>query len=132
MIEVVAAVIFNGDGKLFIASRPTDKPPAGWEFPGGKIEPGETAFDALKRELLEELAWEIEPLKELYMLRRENLSINFILARPLPGSTPAAQENQDFKWVDLSKEMPEGMLENDREFWIFLNHDKINFCQPPL
>ena len=53
MIKVSAGVIINAEGQVLLCSRPPDKPPAGWEFPGGKIEPGETPAEALERELLE-------------------------------------------------------------------------------
>ena len=56
MIHVAAGVIFSEEGKVLLCSRPVDKPPAGWEFPGGKIEEGETPGEALERELLEELS----------------------------------------------------------------------------
>ena len=56
MIEVVAALIRNGD-KFLICRRPADKArPLLWEFVGGKVEPGETAEEALVRECREELA----------------------------------------------------------------------------
>ena len=119
MINVAAAVIIE-NGKVFLASRPVDKPPAGWEFPGGKIEPGESAFEALKRELLEELNWQIEPLETLYVLKRDNLTISFISARRIPGSEPSACENQSFRWVELTTQAPADILENDIEFWHFL------------
>jgi 8-oxo-dGTP diphosphatase len=55
-IEVAAAVLQREDGSFLLAQRPLDKVYAGyWEFPGGKIERGETAADALARELHEEL-----------------------------------------------------------------------------
>jgi 8-oxo-dGTP diphosphatase len=55
-IEVAAAVLQRKDGSFLLAQRPSDKAYAGyWEFPGGKIEHGETAPDALARELHEEL-----------------------------------------------------------------------------
>lgn len=63
MIEVAAAIIGNAEGELLIARRREGKTQAGyWEFPGGKIEPGESVPDCLRRELLEEMAIEIEPL----------------------------------------------------------------------
>ncbi len=56
IIHVAAAAIIRPDGQFLLASRPADKPYAGyWEFPGGKIETGESAYQALVRELDEEL-----------------------------------------------------------------------------
>jgi 8-oxo-dGTP diphosphatase len=62
MIEVAAAIIENDHGQILIARRRPGKSQAGlWEFPGGKLEAGESAADCLKRELAEEMAIEIEP-----------------------------------------------------------------------
>jgi len=58
MKDVTAAIIFN-EGKVLIARRaPGEKHAGGWEFPGGKIELGETPEECLKRELLEEFGIE--------------------------------------------------------------------------
>ncbi|MNI54448.1 CTP pyrophosphohydrolase [compost metagenome] len=62
MIEVAAAIIHNKEGKLLIARRKPGKAQAGlWEFPGGKLEPGEDVPQCLRRELLEEMNIEIRP-----------------------------------------------------------------------
>ena len=54
--DVAVAVFVNPDGSFLLSSRPEGKPyPGYWEFPGGKIEPGESVFQALQRELMEEL-----------------------------------------------------------------------------
>ena len=56
LVRVVAAVV-EADGKYLLAKRPAHKSQAGfWEFPGGKVEPGEASEAALARELTEELA----------------------------------------------------------------------------
>ena len=59
-IEVVAAVIFDEQGRIFATQRGYGEWKDWWEFPGGKIEPGETPQQALKREIHEELDAEIE------------------------------------------------------------------------
>ena len=58
-IEVAAAIIVD-DGKIFATQRAHGEFKDGWEFPGGKIEQGETPKQAAKREVMEELATEIE------------------------------------------------------------------------
>lgn len=60
-VDVVAAVITRPDGSFLLARRPAGKVYAGyWEFPGGKVEPGEALTHALKRELREELGIEVD------------------------------------------------------------------------
>lgn len=59
-IEVVAAVFADADGRVLLDQRPAGRPHAGWwEFPGGKLEPGETPAAGLRRELEEELGVEV-------------------------------------------------------------------------
>lgn len=54
-IEVVAAIIHDNEGRIFATQRGYGEFKDYWEFPGGKMEPGETPEQALKREILEEL-----------------------------------------------------------------------------
>ncbi|MFL6664588.1 MAG: NUDIX domain-containing protein [Rhizobacter sp.] len=55
-VDVAVGVLIDGDGRFLLTSRPEGKVYAGyWEFPGGKLEPGETVEAALRRELHEEL-----------------------------------------------------------------------------
>lgn len=62
LLIVVAAALIDAHGRVLLAQRPEGKNLAGlWEFPGGKLEPGESPEAALARELHEELAIEVEP-----------------------------------------------------------------------
>lgn len=63
-VNVVAALIINQD-QVFATQRSYGEFKDGWEFPGGKIEPGETPEEAIKREIQEELATEIQVEKLL-------------------------------------------------------------------
>ena len=58
-IEVVAAIIHDSEGRVFATQRGYGEWKDWWEFPGGKMEPGETPVQALKREIKEELSTEI-------------------------------------------------------------------------
>ncbi len=60
ILLVAAVALVDTDGRVLLARRPEGKPMAGlWEFPGGKVEPGETPEVALEREIREELAIDI-------------------------------------------------------------------------
>src|SRR6185295_18486274 len=62
ILLVVACALIDADGRVLLAKRPPGRPLAGlWEFPGGKVEPGETPDAALIRELEEELAIRVTP-----------------------------------------------------------------------
>lgn len=62
IVPVVAVALLRPDGRVLMQQRPRAKEHGGlWEFPGGKIEPGETAEAALVREIAEELALQLDP-----------------------------------------------------------------------
>ena len=84
-INVVAGVIVKDD-KIILAKRKEDDALAGkWEFPGGKIEEGEDPFQALVREIREELGIDVEPLKLLLTVKHrypeKQVKLHFILAK---------------------------------------------------
>lgn len=103
VIEVVGAIIKDGD-KYLIGQRPAHKSQGGlWEFMGGKIEPGETPEKALKRECLEELALEIENERIIDSVVHEypekTIRLTLIECNPKNGSVPQALEHQEIRWV---------------------------------
>lgn len=95
MIEVVAAVIPNLAGRYLCAKR---RDSGLFEFPGGKIEPGETPEAALCRELREELALEITPLAELTALSNATHCIHFILCAPC-AAEPSLTDHTEVCWA---------------------------------
>ncbi len=105
-INVCAAVIFDGD-KVLITSRPPGQEYAGyWEFPGGKIEPGESRAECLRRELHEELGMEVMVFDQIYFTEHEYperiVRLHFIRCLAL-DSTPEPKENQEYRWVARSE-----------------------------
>src|SRR3954463_9343610 len=71
-LRVVAGVLYDPAGRVLVAQRPAGKSLAGcWEFPGGKIERGESGEAALRRELLEELGVEVSLMRPVFELRHE-------------------------------------------------------------
>ena len=104
-IDVVAAVLKDRRGRVLIAERPAGKPLAGfWEFPGGKVEAGEAAAEALCRELEEELGIEVRGAYRLlrfahdYPERRVNLDVWRVTAY---GGEPSPREGQNLAWAPL-------------------------------
>ncbi len=114
-VEVVAAVIERPDGSILLARRPPGKVYAGyWEFPGGKVEPGEALDAALARELHEELGIEVERaypwLVQIYTYSHARVRLNFFRVRGWHG-VPHAKEQQLLAWqhaaaVDVAPLLP--------------------------
>lgn len=100
-IEVVAAIIIE-DGKLFTTQRGYGPFKDGWEFPGGKMEVGETREQALERELREELAIKTKAEKFIKTIEYDypefHLTMHCFLTRILEG-TPKLLEHENAKWV---------------------------------
>ncbi len=101
MIQVCAAVIIQGQ-KVFIAQRKKDSHQGGlWEFPGGKIEKGETPQECLQRELLEELSVTAKIGRFIGASNYEYPEKSICLSAYLVSikEKPVLKEHQDFAWV---------------------------------
>ena len=101
-IEVVAAAIFQ-DGKVLAAQRGYGEFKGGWEFPGGKIEPGETQEQAIIREIREEMSATIEILEKLgtveYDYPNFHLTMHCFWTRVKSGSLKLL-EHEGAMWVN--------------------------------
>jgi 8-oxo-dGTP diphosphatase len=117
VIHVVAGALFDERGRVLIAQRPPGKHMAGgWEFPGGKLEPGETPREALDRELREELGIDVHEAAPLiayeheYPHRRVLLDL-WVVSRytgePQPLDAPV------LRWTAIDDLERVGLLEAD-------------------
>ena len=105
IVLVAAVALVDVDGRILIAQRPAGKSMAGlWEFPGGKVEPGETPEECLIRELKEELdiTVKVECLAPLTFASHRYPDFHLLMplwvCRRWTG-TISAQEGQSLKWV---------------------------------
>ena len=101
-LRVAAAVIVRADGAVLLAQRPPGKPWAGyWEFPGGKLEPGERACDALARELDEELGIRVRLaapwLTQTFTYPHATVLLEFFRVFAWEGE-PLGRDGQAFAW----------------------------------
>ncbi len=109
VLLVVAAALFDAEGRILLAQRPEGKSLAGlWEFPGGKLEPGETPEAALVRELHEELSLTVNETSLEPLTFASFTYPRFHLLMPLYGcknwSGPVhPREGQAIAWVEKSR-----------------------------
>ena len=100
-VNVVAAIIRDGN-KIFATQRGYGEFKDGWEFPGGKVEEGETPQEALKREIEEELETEIEVGDYLTTIEHDypkfHLSMKCYWARIIEGK-PVLLEHEAARWL---------------------------------
>jgi 8-oxo-dGTP diphosphatase len=114
IVDVAAAVILRADGAFLLARRPVGKVYAGyWEFPGGKIEPGERLEDALSRELHEELGIDVvvaNPwITRLYAYPHATVRLHFFRVTEWRGA-PHAKEGQEICWQGDGEALAAPML----------------------
>jgi 8-oxo-dGTP diphosphatase len=105
LVLVAAVVLVDADGRVLLAQRPEGKKMAGlWEFPGGKVDPGETPEAALIRELREELGIDVAASCLAPFTFASHAYPDFHLLMPLYvcrkwSGIPMAREGQRLTWV---------------------------------
>lgn len=101
-IDVAVGILMQPDGNVLLAQRPDGKPYAGyWEFPGGKVEPGESILAALKREFQEELGIAVQSAEPWcgveHIYPHAHVRLHFYIVRHWLGA-PQGLEGQAFAW----------------------------------
>lgn len=117
-IHVMAGALFDHEGRVLIAQRPAGKHMAGgWEFPGGKLDPGEAPFDGLRRELKEEIGIEVTMAEPLLAYRYDygdrSVFLDLWHVTAFTG-TPQSVEGQPLQFVEVDELAQIGLLEADR------------------
>ena len=109
ILLVAACALIDADGRVLLAKRPQGRPFAGlWEFPGGKVERGETPEAALVRELAEELAIRVLPsclapfTFASHAYRAFHLLMPLYVCRSWEGEV-SAQQGQELAWVRANR-----------------------------
>ena len=109
LVLVVACALIDAQGRVLLCQRPLGKSMAGlWEFPGGKIESGESPEAALQRELFEELGITVSPEQFIPLTFASHRYDNFQLLMPLFVAhqwqgNPVGREGQVMAWVGNSQ-----------------------------
>lgn len=132
--HVAVGVLMRSDGSVLLADRPLGKPYAGyWEFPGGKIEPGEPVTEALARELHEELGIEIESSTPWVTFDHDYphayVELQFRLVHRWRGQ-PHAREGQRLCFVNPAQDLPQPLLPAAVPAMRWLKLPRIAFVVP--
>ena len=119
-ILVVAAALYDRDGRVLIAQRPAGKHMAGrCEVPGGKVTAGESEAHALARELREELGVEVTASRPFMRLAHSyddrDVELSMWIVEGFRGE-PQCLDGQRLKWVQPARLLDEDILEADRPF----------------
>jgi 8-oxo-dGTP diphosphatase len=109
-IDVAVGILMKPNGDVLLGQRPAGKPYDGyWEFPGGKVEQGETILDALKREFVEELGVHILSASPWcgveHVYEHAHVRLHFYISREWTGE-PQSLEGQAFAWQGSVGVMP--------------------------
>jgi 8-oxo-dGTP diphosphatase len=117
-MHVMAGVLVDDAGRILLAERPAGKHLAGlWEFPGGKLEPGESPREGLARELLEELGVAVlacTPLIELPWTYGERSLLLDVWRVDAWDGTPSSLEGQALQWLRPEDVAPDILAPADR------------------
>lgn len=117
VVRVVAAVL-RREGRYLLGLRPQRKRHGGlWEFPGGKVDPGESTLEAARRELAEELELEVASVGELILSVADGRSpfvIDFV--ETVAVGSPSALEHDELGWFTVDEMLEMRLAPADAHF----------------
>jgi len=118
----VAAAVIRREGRVLLTRRPPGGPLGlQWEFPGGKIERGETVEQALVREIREELGVAVRPLQVLEIARHDyaggpSVEVHFVRCETATTAFTAGPGVHEVRWAAPGEVDPDEVLAADRDF----------------
>jgi 8-oxo-dGTP diphosphatase len=123
-IEVAVCIVRDAKGRVLLAERTPRQLAAGfWEIPGGKIDAGESALHAARRELLEEVGLEAHDLRPwidyAHAFATRTVHLHFFLAERWSG-TAHGREGQRIAWIEPGQAPPGPLLASNRRVWLGL------------
>lgn len=107
VVEVAVGILYDSSDSILLGQRPEGKPYAGyWEFPGGKVEKGESVFEALSRELAEEIGIQIQDATELMVIEHDYphayVRLHVCLVKNWKGQIKGL-ESQALHWISKAQ-----------------------------
>lgn len=118
-IHVAAAIIENDKKEVLAARRADIEGENAWEFPGGKVEAGESAEEALAREVAEELGCRLQMVLPFDTIERDcdgfHLTMDVFVCTLAPASAPEPLEHAELAWVNKDQLTEVAWLDADKE-----------------
>lgn len=119
MIDVVCAVITNDNSEVMLARRSDKRDIGKWEFPGGKVLPGEDLLAATAREIREELGVDIQAIIKMKTIAYEIYNLHFIKSKLLDQSQRIQfKEHDQIKFFRTADVPLDNLTAGDREFLV--------------
>ncbi len=126
--RIVVGIVSDADGRVLIARRPDEAMLGGlWEFPGGKVEPGEGDEQALRRELREELGIDVGPLTAFHTLKHAYSHFKITLSAyrsTLSYGMPKPLASKELKWVTIEELKHHPFPKANRTLTLALSDDR--------
>jgi 8-oxo-dGTP diphosphatase len=131
VVDVAVGVLVRADGAFLLTSRPTGKPYAGyWEFPGGKLEAGETVGQALARELHEELGVRAQIGREVSRYEHNSAGRGLVLLFHTVDAfegEPASLAFEEIRWESPANLPQYDFLDGDLDFVKRIARGQVSF-----